>query len=116
VSRPLGGGPLRASSTISRQQVIQQERLRALGEMASGVAHDFNNALAPIVGFSNLLLRRPADLDDRKKLTRYLELIHTAGQDASHVVRRLREFYRQRDDTESFLPGSSSCCPDSATS
>ncbi|NQU11782.1 PAS domain S-box protein, partial [bacterium] len=40
----------------TQQQVIQQERLRALGQMASGIAHDFNNALAPILGFSELLL------------------------------------------------------------
>src|SRR3972149_11833354 len=40
----------------TQQQVLQQERLRALGQMASGIAHDFNNALSPIMGFSELLL------------------------------------------------------------
>jgi DNA-binding NtrC family response regulator len=48
----------------SQQQVIQQERLSALGQMASGVAHDFNNALAKILGFSELLLTSPEKLND----------------------------------------------------
>jgi len=43
----------------TQQQIVQQERLRALGEMASGVAHDFNNALAKILGFNELLLTSP---------------------------------------------------------
>jgi PAS domain S-box-containing protein len=98
-------GVLRDVSERKRieQQVIRQERLRALGEMASGVAHDFNNTLSAVVGFSSLLLMRSALLDDRVKLTRYLETIHTAGQDALQLVQRLREFYRRRDEVE-FLP------------
>jgi len=39
----------------AQTQALQQERLRALGQMASGIAHDFNNALSPILGFSELL-------------------------------------------------------------
>ncbi len=41
----------------SQQQVIQQERLAALGTMAGGIAHDFNNALSVIMGFGEILLR-----------------------------------------------------------
>ncbi|HEY2341871.1 MAG TPA: response regulator, partial [Chthoniobacteraceae bacterium] len=41
----------------AQQRMVQQERLRALGQMASGIAHDFNNALAPILGYSDLLLQ-----------------------------------------------------------
>ncbi len=88
----------------AQQQVIQQERLRALGQMASGIAHDFNNALSPILGFSELLLTIPEVLDDREKATRYLEMIHTAAQDAASVVSRLREFYRHREKGEFFQP------------
>ena len=41
----------------TQQTVMQQERLKALGQMASGIAHDINNALSPVVGFADLLAR-----------------------------------------------------------
>ncbi|MEQ1859762.1 MAG: ATP-binding protein [Chthoniobacteraceae bacterium] len=86
----------------TQQQIIQQERLRALGQMASGIAHDFNNALVPILGFAELLQLNSAILDDRPTALKYLEIIQTAAQDASSVVARLREFYRSRDHHEKF--------------
>jgi signal transduction histidine kinase/CheY-like chemotaxis protein len=86
----------------TQDQVIRQERLRALGQMASGIAHDFNNALSPIFGFSELLLGIPGILDDREKVREYLLTINTAAQDASNIVKRLREFYRQREVDEMF--------------
>jgi PAS domain S-box-containing protein len=79
-------------------KVIQQERLRALGTMASGIAHDINNALAAIVGFSELLLHRPETLDDRERTLHYLKALHTTACDAGNVVNRLREFYRHREE------------------
>ena len=88
----------------SQKQIIEQERLRALGQMASGIAHDFNNALVPILGFCELLLLSPAILDDRKKAGRYLETIQTAAKDAASVVSRLREFYRPDKSDREFAP------------
>ncbi|MGD0060823.1 MAG: PAS domain S-box protein [Verrucomicrobiia bacterium] len=88
----------------AQDQVVQQERLRALGTMASGIAHDFNNALAAILGFTELLCNRPENLDDKKKTLRYLQMMNTAAQDAGIVVNRLREFYRQREEGEVFAP------------
>lgn len=78
----------------AQHQIIQQERLRALGQMASGVAHDFNNALVPILGFSDLLLSSSTALSDPKKARHYLQNIQTAAGDAASIVARLREFYR----------------------
>ncbi len=78
----------------TQQQIIQQERLRALGEMASGIAHDFNNTLTPILGFTDLLLERPELLEDTVEATRFLNLLRTSAKDAASIVRRLREFYR----------------------
>ena len=46
----------------TQQSVVQQERLRALGQMASGIAHDVNNALSPVLAFSELLLKQGAQL------------------------------------------------------
>ena len=81
---------------VAQQQIVQQASLRALGQMASGMAHDFNNSLSPIVGFSELLLKHPESLADHEKVTQFLRHINTAGHDAADVVRRLREFGRQR--------------------
>jgi PAS domain S-box-containing protein len=89
-----------ATLQATQQQVIQQERLRALGQMASGIAHDFNNALMPISGFSELLLSQP-DTDEPTRL-QYLEMILTAAQDAGSVVGRLREFYRPNEHSDVF--------------
>jgi nitrogen-specific signal transduction histidine kinase len=87
----------------TQTKVIQQERLRAVGEMASGIAHDVNNSLAPIAGFSELLLLRPELLQDPDRSKRYLSLIHPAAQDAAHTIGRLKEFYRHRGADEPFV-------------
>lgn len=85
---------------ITQQQVIQQERLRALGQMASGIAHEFNNNLTTILGFSELLLSDPTSLDDRALVLDYLRRIRTVAGDAADVVRRMRSFYRYSHTTE----------------
>lgn len=93
-----------AELRATQRQVIQEERLRALGEMASGIVHDFNNALAQILGFTELLLTvHPQDAHDPKMLASHLRSIQKAGEDAVTIVRRLREFYRYRDPGDVFL-------------
>lgn len=86
----------------TQQQIIQQERLRALGQLASGIAHDFNNSLMPIMGYSDLLLTVPDMLNDQEKTKKYLELIKTSSEDAKDVVDRLRSFYRSSTGKEVF--------------
>jgi signal transduction histidine kinase/ActR/RegA family two-component response regulator len=85
----------------TQQAIMQQERLKALGQMASGIAHDINNALSPVVGFAELIaLTEPNMAEDTKK---YLHYIKTAGQDITHIVAGLREFYRMRDENEALV-------------
>jgi signal transduction histidine kinase len=84
----------------AQQQMVQQERLRALGQMASGIAHDFNNTLSPIMGFSELLLLAPQMAADPVQRKEYLQTINMAAKDAAKVVSRLREFYRPRLDAD----------------
>ena len=86
----------------TQDQLVQQERLNALGTMASGVAHDFNNALSPILGYCDILLTYPKVLDDKSQTAEYIRTISTAAKDAAAVVDRLREFYRHREDAELF--------------
>lgn len=86
----------------SQRTVMQQERLRALGQMASGIAHDINNSLTPIVTFADILLTQRTELPE--KVRTYLTHIQTAGVDIGMIVSRLREFYRPRDSDEPHLP------------
>ena len=77
-----------------QQQVIQQERLRALGAMAAGVAHDFNNALMIIRGYSEMFTRQPGHYDDPEQVRVAFQTISAAAGNAADTVSRLREFYR----------------------
>jgi signal transduction histidine kinase len=86
--------------TRTQQQLVQQERLKALGQMVSGIAHDFNNVLMPIVGIPALLLEDPDLLNDRDDVLSMLKTVSAAGQDAREIVRRLREFYRPGEPQE----------------
>jgi signal transduction histidine kinase/ActR/RegA family two-component response regulator/HAMP domain-containing protein len=79
----------------SQQAVMQQERLRALGQMASGIAHDINNAISPIALYTESLLEREPGLSDRAR--NYLTTIQRAIEDVAETVARMREFYRQRE-------------------
>ena len=85
-----------AELKATQRQVLQQERLRAVGQMASGIAHDFNNSLTPIMSYSELLLQK--DRFDPEQTERYMKVIHTAACDAAAVVGRLRELYRERGE------------------
>ncbi len=93
-----------AELKAAQHQVVQQERLRAFGEMAGGVVHDFNNALMSVIGYSELLLADEELMGDREVVREYLGTINTAGVDASHVISRLRDFYRPREAGDVFTP------------
>jgi len=86
----------------TQEAVMQQERLRALGQMASGVAHDINNALSPVIGYAQLLQMTEKNLSAEGK--QRLSAIEMAGNDISHIVGRMRELYRQRDANEQLVP------------
>jgi signal transduction histidine kinase/ActR/RegA family two-component response regulator len=77
----------------TQQAVMEHERLRALGQMASGIAHDINNALSPVALYTESLLEREPGLSARTR--QYLETTQRAIEDVSHTVGRMREFYRQ---------------------
>jgi PAS domain S-box-containing protein len=79
-----------------RQRASQADKLRALGQLASGVAHDFNNALAAILGRAQLMRREIKD----EAQTRNLDIIQTAAEDAAATVRRIQTFARQSQAIE----------------
>ncbi len=87
------------SLKAAQSKAVQQERLHVLGQMASGVAHDFNNVLTPVIGLAELLLEHPAELWDVEKVKKDLTLIAEAGRDGEKIVARMQKFYRQRRET-----------------
>ncbi len=78
----------------TQAQLVQSAKLNALGEMAGGVAHDFNNILAAILGRTQLLLQTTTD----GELRRQLSVVEQAALDGAHTVRRVQEFTRVRQD------------------
>jgi signal transduction histidine kinase/ActR/RegA family two-component response regulator len=83
----------------AQDQIIQNEKLKAMGEMASGVAHDFNNVLASILGNIQLILHqlnhlRPEEIYER------LKIIEQSTKDGAETVRRIQEFTGVRRDKE----------------
>ena len=79
----------------TQQNVMQQERLRALGQMASGIAHDINNALSPAALYVQMLLERDPTLSSDAK--GYLDIVQRAIDDVAQTVARMREFSRRRE-------------------
>jgi signal transduction histidine kinase/CheY-like chemotaxis protein len=77
-----------------REQYTQIEKLSALGELASGVAHDFNNTLAGILGRAQLLL----NTDDPAKIESGLNIIIKTAKDGAKTIKRIQDFARQRRD------------------
>lgn len=86
----------------TQQAIMQQERLRALGQMASGIAHDINNAISPVALYTEMLLEREPNLNERTR--EYLETTQRAINDVAHTVSRMREFYRQQEPQLAFMP------------
>ena len=78
----------------TQQTVMQQERLRALGQIATGIAHDINNALSPAALYTQSLLAHEASLSERSR--EHLAVIPRAIEDVAQTVQRMRAFYMPR--------------------
>jgi signal transduction histidine kinase/ActR/RegA family two-component response regulator len=79
-----------------RVQFSQVEKLSAVGSLASGVAHDFNNCLASISGRAELLLKHTSD----PTMRRGLDVIIKSARDGAKTVKRIQDFARQRQDRD----------------
>src|SRR6202040_2114577 len=73
------------------EQLIQAEKLAAMGQMLAGVAHELNNPLTAILGVTELLRDQPAaDVNTKRQL----ELTHRQARRAARIVQNLLEFSR----------------------
>ncbi|MDX6618105.1 MAG: two-component system, cell cycle sensor histidine kinase and response regulator CckA [Gaiellales bacterium] len=77
----------------SEEGLRQGQRMEAVGRFAGGVAHDFNNMMSAVVGFSALVLDA---LESENPLRRYVEEIQRAGERASDMTKQLLAFTRKQ--------------------
>ena len=86
----------------AQEASIQQERLQALGRMASGIAHDINNALTPATLYAQSLLDHDSSLNDEARGD--LAVIQQAIGDVTQTVTRIKDFYRRRESNATSTP------------
>ena len=86
----------------AQEASMQQERLRALGRMASGIAHDINNALTPATLYAQSLLDHDSSLNDEARND--LAVIQQAIGDVTQTVTRIKDFYRGRESNAASTP------------
>jgi len=75
-----------------QEQLMLTDRLASIGELASGIAHELNNPLTSIIGFSQLLMEKKDTADDVKE---DLGLVHSEAQRAAGIVKNLLTFARK---------------------
>ncbi|MEM1202130.1 MAG: ATP-binding protein [Acidobacteriota bacterium] len=76
-----------------QNQLIQSQKMEAIGRLSAGVAHDFNNLLSAILGYSDLLLAEDEDPETERT---YLQGIKEAGEKAASLTTQLLAFSRQQ--------------------
>jgi signal transduction histidine kinase len=79
---------------MAESRLVQAAKLAAVGEMAAGIAHELNNPLTTVSGFTELVL---GDLPNDADIRNDLELVLREAQRARSVVRRLLDFARQSE-------------------
>ncbi len=80
------------SEVLLQKQLMQAQKMEAVGTLAGGIAHDFNNLLQAILGYSDLLLMKKGPTDPDRK---WLEVIQHAARDGADLVTRILTFSRK---------------------
>ena len=86
----------------TQQAVLQQERLNALGQLASGIAHDINNAITPATLYAEFVLQTESALSPKSR--EHLQNIKATMTNVSQTVARLRDFSRGPEPDAVFAP------------
>lgn len=85
------------------EQVRQNQKMEALGQLTSGISHDFNNLLASILGYADLALDG-VESGEQKNLRRYLREVIDSAEKARDLIAQMRAFARAKPDTTIPLP------------
>ena len=93
----------RAESEAKRleRQLLQSQKMEAIGTLAGGIAHDFNNILSAVIGYSELALH---DVDQDSPIRQNLRNIYTAGVRARDLVQQILTFSRKDERELRLLP------------
>jgi signal transduction histidine kinase/CheY-like chemotaxis protein len=76
-----------------REQLIQAQKMETVGRLAGGVAHDFNNMLSVILGYTEMALH---DVAPKTRLDDYLRQIYSAARHSADITRQLLAFARKQ--------------------
>lgn len=82
------------------EQLRRTQKMDALGKLTGGVAHDYNNMLGVVMGYSELLKK---SLSDQPKLAKYANAIHHAGERGAKLTQKLLAFSRKKESEEDKL-------------
>lgn len=77
----------------------QADKLRALGQLASGIAHNFNNSLAAVIGYTQLAIPRVKEPNAEK----YLRIVEQSARDAARMVERIQNFARESPHKDNLI-------------
>ncbi len=84
---------------MMESQLVQAQKMEAIGTLAGGLAHDFNNVLGAIMGSSSLLniLLKDQDLNDKSDIMMYIETINSSASRAADMIRQLLSLSRRQE-------------------